>query len=100
MDNPLKNLNLKWWHSVLMTISATMFIISLLVSLPSGGIDNKTLQFLSSGVFFIALGGFANQTFQVGIGPGFTTERDVTKVTPMGVVFILVGLYLLYRGIF
>ena len=105
MFNTLQNLNLKWWHAVLLTITATIFILSLTVSLPDGGVDNKTLQFLSSGAFFIALGSMANQSFQQGfyrspLGDNGILEKDIFKLTFAGSILYLVGLYLLYRGIF
>jgi len=100
MDNPLKNLNLKWWHSVLLAISSAIFIISITVQLPQGGIDNQTLQYVSSGVFFLSLGSFANQTFQTRIVSRYTITKDVSKVTFFGVLFYIIGAYLLYNGLF
>ena len=91
MDNPLQNLNLKWWHTVLLTISFFIFVLSATVDMKIS--DNQTIAFLSSGVFFIALGNFANRD-------GYTLLRNKSKLTPAGVIFFLVGAYLLYRGIF
>ncbi|MFK5937703.1 MAG: hypothetical protein QM497_04810 [Sulfurimonas sp.] len=91
MDNPLKNLNLKWWHTVLLTTSFFIFVLSLTVDMKIS--DNETISFLSSSVFFMALGSFANRD-------GYTLQRNQSKITPAGTIFYIVGSYLLYRGMF
>ena len=97
-NNPLSKLNLKWWHTVLLTSSFLVFILSLTVEMKVA--DNETIAFLSSGIFFIALGEFANQTFQHGFIPGYQVSKDIRKQTYAGTILFIVGLYLLYKGIF
>lgn len=98
MDNPLSNINLKWWHTVLMVVSFAIFALSLTVDMKIS--DNETVAFLSSGVFFISLGEFANQSFQERVGLNYKVTKDIRINTFAGWVFILIGVYLLYRGIF
>ena len=99
MENPLKNINLKWWHTMLLTTSFFLFVLSLTVQFSTGGLDNAAMQLLSSSVFFISLGGFANKTFQTSVGQGFSITRDISRITFFGTIFYIVGIYLLYKGI-
>ena len=103
MFNTLKNLNLKWWHTVLITISATIFILSLTVELKA--FENETIAFLSSGFFFIALGSMASQSLQQGFlrspfGDNGIVEKEIFKLSFAGAMLYLVGVFLLYKGIF
>jgi len=97
MDNPLSKINLKWWHSVLLVVSFTIFVLALTVDMKVS--DNETIAYLSSGIFFIALGEFANQGFQQRVGPNFTITKDVRQHTFAGYILIAVGIYLLYKAL-
>ena len=93
--NPLQNLTMKWWHAILMTTSFFVFIVSLTIELKV--FSNETIAFISSGAFFIGLGEFANQSFQVGINPvtRITTKRDIRF---FGYLFDLIGIILILKG--
>jgi len=96
--NPLQNLTMKWWHAILMTTSFFVFIVSLTIELKV--FSNETIAFISSGAFFIGLGEFANQSFQVGINPvtRITTKRDIRIHTFFGYLFDLIGIILILKG--
>ena len=90
MSNPLSNLNLKWWHTVLLTSSFFIFSLSLVVELVA--FDNATVSFASLGLFFISLGEGANQSFQESFHPRGTIRKDIRVVTLAGVALWIVGL--------
>lgn len=101
MDNLFHNLNMKWWHTVLLATSFFIFVLSITVELK--GIDNLTLSFLSSGTFFISLGYFACQSFIQALatwrGTNGILEKDIFKPNIPGILLILIGIYLLFKGI-
>lgn len=102
MDNPLSKLNLKWWFSVLMTVSFFIFVLSLTVELKV--FTNEIVALFSAGTFFVALGSFANLTTQQGMAHlmGVTTkiEKDAFKLSVAGVIFYIVGSLLIVAGIY
>ena len=103
MDNPLSNLNMKWWHTVLLVASFTIFVLSLTVDMKIS--DNETIALISSGFFFISLGSFACQSFQQTFvdapwgAKGIATKDKFIPNVP-GVIMMIIGTILFFMGIF
>lgn len=101
MGEPLQNLNLKWWHTVLVAASFTVFMTSLTIKLEIS--TNTIMAYLSSGTFFISLGFFACQTFRQAVSrePGFSGifTQEIIRPNLFGIVLMFVGAYLLYKGL-
>ena len=99
MDNIFSNLKMKWWHAVLIVASFFVFTLSLTVKFVI--FDNKTIAFLSSGAFFIALGEFAHQTFQVGFSKlhNLKITKDTRGHNLFGYILELIGIYLLFKAL-
>jgi len=102
--DPLKNLKLKWWHTILLTSSFFVFILSLTVEFIP--IKNTAVMFFALGVFFISLGEVSNQSFKEGlIKDNFgnihgKTVQDVRVSTTVGKVLWTVGLMSIFYEIF
>ncbi|RYA23917.1 hypothetical protein CRU96_05780 [Malaciobacter halophilus] len=99
MDNPLKNLKLEWWHTMLLTTSFFIFTLSLVV--PFVAIDNIVVTLFSLGVFFICLGEVANKSSQEALhkskldGVVRPIGRDIRVPTRAGKVLWIVGIIFL-----
>lgn len=102
MDNPLKNINLKWWHTMLLTTSFFIFVLSLTVKFVE--IENTFISLVSAGTFFIALGEVANQSFQEGVatinGEKGHIHRDIRINTTTGSIFLAIGMIFIIFGLF
>ena len=98
IQNPFNNLKMKWWFAILLTASFVVFVMSL--STKFIVFDNKTIAYLSAGVFFISLGEFAHQTFQEGIDPvlRFKITREFRGHSIAGYILEIIGIILILKG--
>jgi len=100
----LKNLALDTWYKVLLSIGATLFVLSLVVT--TKGISNGQLQLVSSGLFFFGLGEWKNRkvasTFKppnAYTGPVGILSTMVRQPDTLGKIFDLLGILLFTIGI-
>lgn len=101
----LKNLALDVWYKVFIVVGAVLFIVSLIVDLK--GITNNQAQLLAGGLFFLGIGEWINHSKTQDILPPnvytggrallITTSKWKPKI--IGVLFDIIGIFLLYSAI-
>ncbi len=99
-----KSLVIDSWYKVFVYLGGIILLISFFVEVK--GISNSQLQLLSGGCFFLGMGEWKNHTTiswikppNVYTGGAMLLEKVIWRPTLIGIVFDLVGFYLLYLGV-
>jgi len=101
MNNPIQSLKLDYWYKVIISLCTVVFLATAAGLLPN--IPTKETLLTCLGGIFLGLGEWKNHPINTHItqvaGYTFKGEGHLRKFSLTGTLLCLLGLYLLYKGL-
>ncbi len=101
-----RNLIIDTWYKAIVYLAGVISVISLFVPVKIKGVTNTQILLISAGIFFIGIGEWKFHKVAAYIkrpsaytGPAALIQYPVRKVDLVGIIFYIIGSFLIILGI-